>query len=185
MKGRWQHWAPALNVGRPERWRAALGAGLGILLTGFTSHALGAPALIAPMGASAVLLFALLSWLAVHLLKRAVPEARAPRWLVLATRQIAARPAFAVLQVSALAVGLLALVLLVLLRTDLVSSWRRTTPRWRRCRATHSGRPISTMSTRAVRANSSRGMACSGCYLTPLHPAIGGCPAASGGAGAA
>ena len=32
-----------------------------------------------------------------------VPEARAPRWLVLATRQIAARPAFAVLQVSALA----------------------------------------------------------------------------------
>ena len=55
-----------------------------------------------------------------QLLRRAVPEARAPRWLVLATRQIAARPAFAVLQVSALAVGLLALVLLVLLRTDLI-----------------------------------------------------------------
>ena len=62
------------------------------------------------------------------LLKRAVPEARAPRWLVLATRQIAARPAFAVLQVSALAVGLLALVLLVLLRTDLIDSWRKATP---------------------------------------------------------
>jgi len=57
-----------------------------------------------------------------------VPETRAPRWLVLATRQIAARPAFAVLQVSALAVGLLALVLLVLLRTDLISSWRQATP---------------------------------------------------------
>jgi putative ABC transport system permease protein len=57
-----------------------------------------------------------------------VPEAGAPRWLVLATRQIAARPAFAVLQVSALAVGLLALVLLVLLRTDLISSWRQATP---------------------------------------------------------
>ena len=85
--------------------------------------------LIAVAGfAAAVLLFALLSWLAVHLLKRAVPEARAPRWLVLATRQIAARPAFAVLQVSALAVGLLALVLLVLLRTDLIDSWRRATP---------------------------------------------------------
>jgi putative ABC transport system permease protein len=54
--------------------------------------------------------------------------ARAPRWVVLATRQIAARPAFAVLQVSALAVGLLALVLLVLLRTDLVASWRAATP---------------------------------------------------------
>ena len=78
--------------------------------------------------AAAVALFALLSWLAVWLLKRAVPEARAPRWLVLATRQIAARPAFAVLQVSALAVGLLALVLLVLLRTDLIASWRAATP---------------------------------------------------------
>jgi putative ABC transport system permease protein len=78
--------------------------------------------------AAAVALFALLSWLAVGLLRRAVPEARAPRWLVLATRQIAARPAFAVLQVSALSVGLLALVLLVLLRTDLISSWRQATP---------------------------------------------------------
>jgi putative ABC transport system permease protein len=78
--------------------------------------------------AAAIALFALLSWLAVLLLKRAVPEARAPRWLVLATRQIAARPAFAVLQVSALAVGLLALVLLVLLRTDLIDSWRKATP---------------------------------------------------------
>jgi putative ABC transport system permease protein len=78
--------------------------------------------------AAAIALFALLSLLAVLLLKRAVPEARAPRWLVLATRQIAARPAFAVLQVSALAVGLLALVLLVLLRTDLIDSWRKATP---------------------------------------------------------
>jgi putative ABC transport system permease protein len=78
--------------------------------------------------AAAVALFALLAWLAVMLLKRAVPEANAPRWLVLATRQIAARPAFAVLQVSSLSVGLLALVLLVLLRTDLVSSWRKATP---------------------------------------------------------
>ncbi len=58
-----------------------------------------------------------------------MPEARAPRWLVLATRQIAARPAFAVLQVSALSVGLLALVLLVLLRTDLIDSWRQATPK--------------------------------------------------------
>jgi len=79
--------------------------------------------------AAAVALFALLSWVAVQLLRRAVPEARAPRWLVLATRQIAARPAFAVLQVSALSVGLLALVLLVLLRTDLIDSWRQATPK--------------------------------------------------------
>ncbi len=79
--------------------------------------------------AAAIAVFALLAWLAVMALKRAVPETRAPRWLVLATRQIAARPAFAVLQVSALSVGLLALVLLVLLRTDLIDSWRQATPK--------------------------------------------------------
>ena len=78
--------------------------------------------------AVAIGVFALLSYAAVRVLQRVVPESRAPRWLVLATRQIAARPAFAVLQVSSLAVGLLALVLLVLLRTDLISSWRQATP---------------------------------------------------------
>ncbi len=78
--------------------------------------------------AAAIALFALLAYAAVRLLQAAVPEARAPRWLILATRQVGARPAFAVLQVSALAVGLLALVLLVLLRTDLIGSWRRATP---------------------------------------------------------
>ena len=78
--------------------------------------------------AAAVVLFACLSWVAVKLLRPMVNEATAPRWLVLATRQISARPAYAVVQVSALAVGLLALVLLVLLRTDLVSSWRKATP---------------------------------------------------------
>ena len=78
--------------------------------------------------AAAVVVFALLSWAAVKLLRVSVNEATAPRWLVLATRQVSARPAYAVVQVSALAVGLLALVLLVLLRTDLVASWRRATP---------------------------------------------------------
>ena len=78
--------------------------------------------------AGAVLLFAALSWLAVKLLRRSVNEATAPRWLVLATRQISARPAYAVVQVSALSVGLLALMLLVLLRTDLIASWRNATP---------------------------------------------------------
>ncbi len=77
-------------------------------------------------------LFALLSWAAVLLLRRLVPLTvngnRAPRWLLLATRQVASRPGFAVVQVSALAVGLLALALLVLLRTDLIDSWRQATP---------------------------------------------------------
>ncbi|HSI59010.1 MAG TPA: FtsX-like permease family protein, partial [Ideonella sp.] len=78
--------------------------------------------------AVAIAIFAGLAWIAVTVLKRSVPEARAPRWLILATRQIAARPAFAVLQVSSLAVGLMALALLVLLRTDLIDSWRKATP---------------------------------------------------------
>ncbi len=78
--------------------------------------------------AVAVFVFAGLSWVAVKLLRRSVNEATAPRWLVLATRQISARPAYAVVQTSALAVGLLALVLLVLLRTDLIASWRQATP---------------------------------------------------------
>jgi putative ABC transport system permease protein len=78
--------------------------------------------------AGAVGLFALLSWGAVKLLRRLVNEQTAPRWLVLATRQVSARPAYAVVQVSSLAVGLLALVLLVLLRTDLIASWRAATP---------------------------------------------------------
>ncbi|MFT4190579.1 MAG: ABC transporter permease, partial [Comamonas sp.] len=78
--------------------------------------------------AGAVLVFAALAWAAVALLRRLVNEQTAPRWLVLATRQISARPAFAMVQTSALAVGLLALVLLVLLRTDLIDSWRQATP---------------------------------------------------------
>ncbi len=78
--------------------------------------------------AVATLLFAAMAWLAVKLLRRVVQENTAPRWLILATRQLAARPGYAVVQVSSLAVGLLALVLLVLLRTDLVSSWRQATP---------------------------------------------------------
>jgi putative ABC transport system permease protein len=77
---------------------------------------------------AAAAVFAGLSWLAVKLLRLSVNENTAPRWLVLATRQMSARPAFTVVQVSALAVGLLALVLLVLLRTDLISSWRKATP---------------------------------------------------------
>jgi putative ABC transport system permease protein len=85
--------------------------------------------LIAAGGFAAALgLFALLAWAAVLLLRRFVPQAGAPRWLLLATRQVASRPGFAVVQVASLAVGLLALALLVLLRTDLIAGWRQATP---------------------------------------------------------
>ena len=112
-------------------------ASLGVLavgVLGFAALLLAASSdlklgLIAVGGfAAAVAVFAALSWVAVKTLRWSVNEATAPRWLVLATRQMSARPAYAVVQVSALAVGLLALVLLVLLRTDLISSWRRATP---------------------------------------------------------
>lgn len=78
--------------------------------------------------ALATLMFAGATWLALKLLRRWVPSDTTPRWWLLATRQVMARPVYAVVQVSALSVGLLALVLLVLLRTDLISSWRKATP---------------------------------------------------------
>ncbi|MDO8280884.1 MAG: ABC transporter permease [Burkholderiaceae bacterium] len=107
---------------------------LGVGVAGFAALLLAASSdlLLGAMAvggfAVAVLVFAVLSWMAVWLLRRAVNDSTAPRWMVLATRQISARPAYAVVQVSALAVGLLALLLLVLLRTDLISSWRKATP---------------------------------------------------------
>jgi putative ABC transport system permease protein len=107
---------------------------LGIGVAGFAALLLAASSdlklgLIAVGGfAGAVLVFAGLGFAAVKLLRLVVNEATAPRWLMLATRQVSARPAYAVVQISALAVGLLALVLLVLLRTDLINSWRKATP---------------------------------------------------------
>jgi putative ABC transport system permease protein len=107
---------------------------LGIGVIGFAALLLAASSDIKLGGiavggfAGAVLVFAGLSFVAVKLLRRFVNEATAPRWMVLATRQIGARPAYTVVQTSALAVGLLALVLLVLLRTDLIASWRQATP---------------------------------------------------------
>ena len=107
---------------------------LGVGILGFSALLLAASSdlklgLIAVGGfAGAVLLFAAASYGAVKLLRASVSEATAPRWMVLATRQLSARPAYMVVQTSALAVGLLALMLLVLLRTDLISSWRQSTP---------------------------------------------------------
>jgi len=56
-------WPAALQVDSRERWRAGLGAGLGLLATALLCRALappltGLPWLIAPLGASAVLVFA-------------------------------------------------------------------------------------------------------------------------------
>ena len=118
-----------LGALKPASWLV-----LGVGVAGFAALLMAASrdiklGLIAVGGfAAAVLLFAGLAWLAVKLLRRLVNEATAPRWLVMATRQVSAKPVYAVVQVSSLAVGLLALVLLVLLRTDLIASWRKATP---------------------------------------------------------
>ena len=97
-----------------------------LLVTASSDFKLGLIAVAGFLGA--VLVFALASHAAVKLLRASVNEATAPRWMVLATRQLSARPGYAMVQISALAVGLLALMLLVLLRTDLISSWRNATP---------------------------------------------------------
>jgi putative ABC transport system permease protein len=119
-----------LGVMKPASLAVLLGGGAGfvaLLLALSADIKLGALAVGGFAAAMAV--FAVLALAAVALLKRLVPGSAAPRWLVLATRQLAARPAFAVLQVSSLGVGLLALALLVLLRTDLIASWRAATPK--------------------------------------------------------
>lgn len=82
--------------------------------------------------AAAVLVFAALGWGTVWLLQRWVRSGaldHMPRWLALSVRQLSARPAFAVVQITSLAVGLLALLLLVLLRTDLVQGWKQASPK--------------------------------------------------------
>ena len=127
---------PPLRVIRRDvgQLKPATLAVLGVGLLGFAALLLAASRDLLLGGiavggfAGAVLLFAAASYAAVRVLRASVNEATAPRALVMATRQLSARPAYAVVQISALAVGLLALVLLVLLRTDLISSWRSATP---------------------------------------------------------
>lgn len=105
---------------------AGLGGVVVMLLAAAGDLRLGGIALGGVVAAG--LAFAACAYGAVALLRRLVNEATAPRWLAVATRQIAARRGEVPLQVAALAVGLLALMLLILLRTDLIASWRNATP---------------------------------------------------------
>lgn len=107
-------------------WGLGLMGFAGLLMAVSADRLLG---LVAVGGfAAAALIFAGVAWVVLQALQRVVTAGRGPQWLVMATRQVTARPGFAVVQVSALAVGLLALVLLVLMRTDLIASWRQATP---------------------------------------------------------
>lgn len=109
---------------------ALLGSGalLGLLLVVARDLKLGGIALGGFV--VAMLLFAGLGALVVWGLRQLAQRLthRLPTWLTLATRQLTAQPGHTVIQICALGVGLLALMLLVLIRTDLVASWRAATP---------------------------------------------------------
>lgn len=109
-------------------WLLGGGALAGLLMVVARDAKLGAIALGGFAGAAVV--FAALAWLAVRALSAVAARlaGRMPTWWRLATRQLTAQPGHTVVQVCALGMGLLALMLLVLIRTDLVASWRAATP---------------------------------------------------------
>ncbi len=76
----------------------------------------------------AVLAFAAWAGLALWLLKTVQSKVAVPFTLALATRQLASRPGLTMLQVGALSTGLLALIAMTMLRTDLIQGWRSATP---------------------------------------------------------
>ncbi len=121
------------DLGGLRPWSAAMGlfgaaALFGLLLAVARDLRMGAIALGGFVAAMA--LFAVLGGLAIFLLRRGVERhaERLPNWLSLATRQVTAQPGHSVVQVCALGIGLLALMLLVLIRTDLITSWKAASP---------------------------------------------------------
>lgn len=73
-------------------------------------------------------LFAVLTWLLLRLGKTLLQRGAVPQQWQLSLRQLTARTGFTVIQVCALSVGMTALLLLVLLRTDLIQNWQQATP---------------------------------------------------------
>ncbi|MGC4062250.1 MAG: ABC transporter permease [Aquabacterium sp.] len=109
-------------------WALGGAALLGMLMVVARDVKMGGIALGGFLGA--ILVFAALGFSAVLML-RAIADrlaGRMPTWWTLGTRQVTAQPVQTVVQICALSVGLLALMLLVLIRTDLVASWRAATP---------------------------------------------------------
>lgn len=74
----------------------------------------------------AALGFAALAWVLVRALK-SLSWSRQASW-GMAIKQLTARPGLTMVQVSAMALGLMALALMLLLRTDLLRSWQQATP---------------------------------------------------------
>ncbi len=118
-------WGPPAG-GEVVVW--ALGVAGFLALMALVSHSAKLGLIVLGGFTAALGLFAGLAWCALWVLRLWVNEQTAPVWLGLATRQMAARPGLVVLQVSAMAMGWMALMLLVLLRTDLMSAWQQATP---------------------------------------------------------
>jgi putative ABC transport system permease protein len=109
-------------------WLLGGAALIGMLMAVARDPKMGGIALGGFVGA--MLLFAVVGFLAVTLLRSLADRLAGvlPSWWTLGTRQVTAQPIQTVVQVCALSVGLLALMLLVLIRTDLVHSWRAASP---------------------------------------------------------
>ena len=119
------------DIGAPSGsawWATGLGLAGFLALMGQTSQNPRLGLIVLAGFGLALGLFAVLAWLALRLLRAWVNEQTAPVWLGLATRQMAARPGLVTLQVSAMAMGWMALILLLVLRTDLLSAWRGASP---------------------------------------------------------
>ena len=120
------------DIGLPTG-RAAFGYAAGLLgffaLLLWTSDDVKIGSLTAGGFAGGLLLFALVAWLALLLLRplRALTGRLGISWRF-AIAAVQRRPASTVVQLVSLAVGLMALLLLTVTRTDLVSAWRSSAP---------------------------------------------------------
>ena len=130
---------PALRVlrrqlGQPRAWSVGVLAGGVLALVILLALVVRDPllAVIALGGVlAAVMVLVLVAWGVLALLARWLRSegaARAPVAWRQAVRSTVAQPASTLTQVAALSLGLLALFLLVLIRTDLIASWRSATP---------------------------------------------------------
>ncbi len=102
----------------------AAGAGLALIL-GWVAQDLALTAIVLLGFAFAGVVFVATAYGAVRGLRRLVGAAAVPTWAKIACRQLAASPVATSFQVASLSFGLLAMLLLVLLRTDLVQEWRK------------------------------------------------------------
>ncbi|MEG0822470.1 MAG: FtsX-like permease family protein [Burkholderiaceae bacterium] len=118
--------------------------------------------------AVALLVFALVAWLAIQsLAPLRQPAGRISLALRFAVASVQRRPLATVIQLVALAVGLMALLLLAVTRTDLVDAWRRAAP------PDAPNRFVINIQPDQVKAVEAR-LAAAGIKNAPLYPMVRG-----------